>query len=201
FGQRPAPIADRVDEPLLPSGISELAVELNAELVYLFTDEDGTDAAHFIGDFVLRFGEGNAQQLSSCEAVIWITHRKYQGRPYRHVQVLLWRDAEVVENGGTVTSGPALFVTLNTFGEITTNVDDLAFQSSADTQVYREGNAIRKALTGAEFREADEDVSLRVLDTSGLGAPEGKPAPKPTIFFHTPGEFTMSQVDGRRIIT
>lgn len=201
FGQRPAPIADRVDEPLLPSGISELAVELNAELVYLFTDEDGTDAAHFIGDFVLRFGEGNAQQLSSCEAVIWITHRKYQGRPYRHVQVLLWRDAEVVENGGTVTSGPALFVTLNTFGEITTNVDDLAFQSSADTQVYREGNAIRKALTGAEFREADEDVSLRVLDTSGLGAPEGKPAPKPTILFHTPGEFTMSQVDGRRIIT
>src|SRR3990172_10705066 len=166
YGQQPVPVADRVDQPLLPSGISDFPVKLNGQLVYVFKDEDGTDALHFIGDFVLTVGERKAQELRSMEAVVWIDNRRYEDRPYRHLQVLLWRDAEVDEIGGTRTSGPALFVSLNTFGEITTHADDVAMQSSADTQVYREGDAIRKAFAAGQLPGKDAEVSLRVFDPS-----------------------------------
>ncbi len=200
FAQQPVPLADHVDDPLLPSGITELPIEFNADLVYLFTDEDGTDAAHFIGGVVLRIGEGEAQELSARQAVVWVSHRAFQDRPYRHIQVLLWRDAEIVETGGTVTSGPALFVTFDTFGEITTNVDDLAFQSSADDHVYREGNAIRKTLTGEPLVYEAGEVSLHVLDASGRRAEEGKPKRKPTMYGRV-DRLVMGDVDGQRVMT
>lgn len=202
YGQQPVPVADRVEEPLLPSGISDFPVRLNGELVYVFKDEDGTDALHFIGDFVLTVGEREAQELHSKEAVVWIDNRQYEQRPYRHLQILLWRDAEVDEIGGTQTSGPALFVTLSTFAEITTHADDVAMQSSADTQVYREGNTIRQAFASGQLPGKDEEVSLRVFDPSGLGAKQAKPAPRPIIHFQSRGELTMSQAeDGRKVIT
>ncbi|MCH8966457.1 MAG: LPS assembly protein LptD [Planctomycetes bacterium] len=200
-GQGPAPIADRVERALLPSGISELGVALDGELVYLFQDEDGTDAAHYLGGFELRQGDRRWETLKSREAVVWITHREYRGRPYRHLEILLWRDAEIRELGGTTTAGPALFVTLNTFGEITTSVDDLAFQSSADRNVYREGNAIRKAVGGAKLYPSDEDISLRVLDTSGLASEERPPKVRLPVLFQSSGEFSMRQVGDRQLIT
>ena len=111
FGQRPAPLADPTDQPLLPYGISELTVNVSGELAFFFRDADGTEAIHVIGDFVLTLGEVEGQTLQSREAVIWIVQREYQGHPYRQFQILLWRDAEVAEVGHTVTTGPALFVT------------------------------------------------------------------------------------------
>lgn len=202
YGQQPVPVADRVEQPLLPSGISDFPVKLNGELVYIFKDEDGTDALHFIGDFVLTIGEREVQELRSKEAVVWIENRRYEQRPYRHLQVLLWRDAEVNELGGTLTSGPALFVTLSTFAEISTQADDVAMQSSADTQVYREGNTIRQAFASGKLPGKDEEVSLRVFDPSGLGSKQAKPAPRPIIHFQSRGELTMSEAeDGRQVIT
>jgi len=202
YGQQPVPVADRVEQPLLPSGISDFPVKLNGELVYVFKDEDGTDALHFIGDFVLTVGEREVQELRSKEAVVWIENRRYEQRPYRRLQILLWRDAAVDELGGTLTSGPALFVTLNTFAEITTHADDVAMQSSAETQVYREGNTIRQAFASGKLPGKDEEVSLRVFDPSGLGAKPAKPAPKPIIHFQSRGELTMSKAeDGRQVIT
>ena len=49
-GQRPAPIADQVEVPLLPSGISQRSANLSGELAYLFDDPDGTEALHVIGN-------------------------------------------------------------------------------------------------------------------------------------------------------
>ncbi len=129
YGQQPVPIADIVSQPLVPSGISELGVKLDGELAFLFKDEDGTDAAHFLGGFELTHADVEAHSLVSREAVVWISHREHQGKPYRHVEMLLWGDAEIREVGGTATVGPALFVTLNTFADIKLAADDLALQS------------------------------------------------------------------------
>ncbi len=199
FGQ-PPPIADQVGEPLLPSGISELPVELNAELAYVFQDEDGTDALHFVGDFALTLGGGEGQELHSSEAVVWLTLRRHDGRPYHHLEMLLWRDAEIAEFGGTITTGPALFVSLSTFSEVTTQADYVALESSAHTQIYQEGNAIRKAVAEGGVRPSDEAVSLRVFDPSGLGAGKEGPAPRPVIHFQSSGDLTMGDLDGQQVM-
>ena len=201
FGQRHAPLADRTDQPLLPYGISELAVNLSGELAFFFRDSDGTEAIHVIGDFMLTLGEAEGQALQSREAVIWMVHREYQGHPYRQFQILLWRDAEVAEVGHTVTSGPALFVTLNSFGEIAANIDDLAFQSSSGTHVYQEGNAIRKAVAEGTLREQDAGVSLRIFDASGLTPEKRKVTRRAPILLQFPGEVATHEVNGRPVIT
>ncbi len=189
YGQRPVPLADRVDQPLLPGGISERPVNLNAELAYLFKADDGTDVIHLLGDFVLTLGEVQGQTLRSREAVVWLVPREYQGRPYRHVQVFLWQDTQVTDVGGTVTSGPALFVTLNTFDKVTTNADGVTFQSSADTAAYQHGDSIRKTIAGRQSLGWGEEVSLRVFDASGLGGKETEESePRPVILFRSEGE-------------
>jgi len=187
-GQRPAPIADLVSRPILPDGISNLPVNLNAELGYFFKDDDGTDVVHLIGRFSLTLGEHSGQELRAREAVVWIANRDFDGRPYRHFEVLLWRDAEVREIGDTVTSGPALFVTLNSFGDVNTAVDGVTFQSSAESQVYQQGNAIRMAVAGGTRVGMDEDVPLRVYDASGLSPASEKDAPRPVLYFRSEGD-------------
>jgi hypothetical protein len=106
FGQEPPPIADPVEIPLLPSGISEFDIELNARLVSMFKADDGMDALHFLDDFVLEIGNPDTQSLRSREAVVWLSERTVDGRSYRNLQVFLWKDAEVSEFGGTVTLSP-----------------------------------------------------------------------------------------------
>ncbi|MEK7731975.1 MAG: hypothetical protein AAB363_08985, partial [Planctomycetota bacterium] len=75
-------------------------------------------------------------------------------------------------------------------------------QSSAETQVYREGNTIRQAFASGQLPGKDEEVSLRVFDPSGLGTRQEMPAPRPIIHFQSRGELTMSESeDGRKVIT
>ena len=57
LAQQPVPLADEVDKPLLPTGISELPVTLDAELVYFFKDDDGTDVVHLVGGASVSVGE------------------------------------------------------------------------------------------------------------------------------------------------
>ncbi len=196
--QRPAPLADPVDERLPPSGISQLPVNLNGQLAYIFKDEEGTDVLHFMGEFVLTLGRNEDQTLSAREAAIWITQHECQGRPYRRLEVLLWKDAEIREIGGTVTCGPALFVTLSTFGEITTQVDDVTFQASTDSRVYVEGSAIRAAIAERAAVPADENVHLLVFDVSGLTEYETPVAPRPLIHVKSEGELTITELEGGR---
>ncbi|MFQ5591714.1 MAG: LPS-assembly protein LptD, partial [Phycisphaerae bacterium] len=190
FGQHRVPLADDVDQPLVPPGILEQSIGLSAELAYLFKSPDGTDVVHLVGHFALRVGHTEGQELHSREAVVWLTPRKYNARPYNHVQIFLWREAEVTEIGGTTTRGPALFVTLNTFGKVTTHADDVAFESSADTQAYREGDLIRKSISASARGRPEwgEDTSMRVFDASGLGVVEEAPAPRAVLLFRSEGE-------------
>lgn len=188
LGQQPTPIADRVEQPLLPGGISQLAVSLNGELAYFFTEDDATEVVHLIGDFSLILGEGEAQRLRAKEAVVWLFNREYEGRAYRHYQIMLWRDAEVLEIGNTITSGPALFVTLNSFGTLTANADNITYESSADSQVYQDGNAIRKALAEGALPGRDEDEPLRVYDASGLSGESPGKVSRPVIYFQSEGD-------------
>lgn len=202
LGQRLAPIADPVERRLLPTGISQLPINLNGPLAYIFKDKDGTEVLHFVGDFVLTLGEDVGQKLRSREAVVWITHRLYAGRPYRHLQLLLWKDAEIHELGGTTTSGPALFVTLATFGRITTEVDNVAFQSPSDSRVYREGTRLRTAIAESALGRPDEDVPLRVLDASGLTKPARPIKRRPLIEVRSTGELRITESsEGGQVLT
>ncbi|UCC31041.1 MAG: LPS assembly protein LptD [Phycisphaerales bacterium] len=201
FGQPPTPLADPVGQQLLPSGISRLPVDLNGKLVYIFKDADGVDALHFVGEFLLTVGNGKGQTLRAREAAVWITHRAHQGRPYYRLEILLWKDAEIQEVGGTFTSGPALFATLNTFGQLKAHADDVAFQSSADSRIYLEGNAIRQAIAKGAPLVQEEDVHLRVLDASGLTEHERVVKPRPLIHVRSEGELTISDLeDGRQVL-
>ena len=195
-----APITDEAQRPLLPTGISELPVLLDGELAYIFSDEDGSEALHFVGNFSLKLGDREGLALHAREAVIWLTHRELTGRSYRHFQVLLWGDGEVIEVGGTVASGPALFVTLNSFGNVTTRADDVTDQSSADTLVYQQGNRIRLALLDAAVEGASEDVSLMVFDATGMSTSEGF-KPRPVINFRSRGDLRMDDLDGGQVLT
>ncbi len=202
YGQRPAPIADPVEQVLLPSGISRLPVKLNCKLAYIFKDEAGVEALHLIGDFVVTVGGALGERLSSQEAVVWITPREYKGHRYHHLEILLWRDAEIIEMGGTVTSGPALFVTLNTYGTVAAEVDDVAFRSFSDSRAYAEGNAIRQQISKVASVESDERAHLLVIDATGLTSLGKKKKPRPLIHVGSEGELTFTQAkDGRQVLT
>lgn len=191
-----APIADRVESPILPSGISELPVVLNGQLAYTFRDEDGTSALHCVGDCMLQLGDQAGLSMTGQELIVWINPRSREGRAYRHLQVLLWKEASIEEPAGTYTSGPILFATLDTFGRLEARVDDLAYRSSAETQAYHEGNAIRKALTERMLEGTDENTPLSVIDVTRLAQRERPPSPRPTIQVRSQGELTMTTTQG-----
>lgn len=201
MAQGRVPLADRVDPALLPSGISDLPIALNGRLVSIFQDEDGTDVLRFIGDFVGVVGR-SAQRLKCQEAVVWLAPKSEGGKNYQQLQLFLWKDAELEESGGTVTGGPALFVTLNSTGSITTESDDVAFQRSPADRVYDEGNRIRKSAVGGAFRESDSVASLRVMDASGLHDRDGPPKPRPVLQFQSKGDFSLTESEpGRFLLT
>lgn len=200
---QPAPISENVEKELLPDGISSFDVNLNADLGFLFTDPDGTDVVHLIGAFSLTLGEGEGQTIQSREAIVWINPREIDGTPYHHLQLMLWRDVQVLEIGGTLTTGPALFLTLNSSGEIHTNVDDVAFESTADTRLYQEGNAARQAINAGTVRGTDAEVFQRVFDLTGSRSP-GKTSPKPRSLLHVrvEGDLTFADLaDGGQALT
>lgn len=201
MGQIPTPVADRVDTPRLPPGISEQPIRLNGRLAYLFQDEDKADVVYLVGDVAVTLGDPPARTLHASEAAVWITRADWEGRPYRQMQVYLWRDAEVLDAGNTQAAGPALFVTMNTFADVTTEVDDYAIQSASDSPVFLEGKALRQALSRALPADPEAAVASRVLDASGLPAGEARPEPKPAIVFQTNGEFVLDEYDGRPIVT
>ena len=187
FAQGPVPLADTVETTLTPSGISELPITLDGSMVYLFSEDDGTDVAHFLGGFSLQQGEIEHNLLESKEAVVWISHAVHDGIEYQHLDILLWRDAQIIEPGGTMTTGPALLVTLNSVGTLTLGADALAYESSAEREVYKTGKTIRNALTRADVLVSDPDSSLRVLDTTGLSLQSKKPKIKPPVLFQSSG--------------
>lgn len=201
-GQQPTPLADPTDKSLLPSGITDLPVHLDGSLVSIFKDEDSTDALSFLGDFSVRIGEQTPQELRSREAVVWIENRQHDGRNYRHIEVLLWREAEVTELAGTTTTGPAIFVTLNTYAAVTTHADDVTRQSAADTDLYAQARAVRKAYREKAKPGDDAKIALGVFDPAGSSKSAGRTTPRPVIDFQCRGEIAVTKTaDGGQVIT
>jgi len=192
LGQSPVPLADPVEKALTPSGISSLPVAMNGRVVYVFSDPSGEDVLHFIGNFVLTLGGESGQELRAREGVVWLSSREHAGVTYRHMEILLWRDAHIREPGGTVTGGPALYVTLNTTGEIKTQADDVAFQSSIGNRVYQEGARLRQEALPRIEATQDEYVLMRIVDASQVAKPDEEPKPRPIVQFSSRGEFSMA---------
>ena len=198
-GQSLVPLADRVEQPLEPAGVSEHAVRLSGGLAYLFRDPDGTVAVQLVGGVELAMGEPEGCRLRSREAVVWMVPRSYRGRAYHELQVLLWGDAEVVEVGGTATAGPALFVGLASYGAVSLSVDDVASRSLADSVPYQHGNRLRQALKEQGLPSPMEHVSLRIFDASGL-VERREPRVQARVSFRA-DELTISELDGQRVGT
>ena len=200
--QRAAPIADRVFEPLLPSRISGLPLTLSSRLAYLFEAEDGANVVHLVGDFTATLGGANGQTMRSGEAVVWITDRLLGNQPYRRVELFLWREAEIVEIAGTVTSGPALYLTLDCFGPISLNVDEFAFQSSSASAVYRDGADVRKAVAEKALSDGSEESPFHVIDPTRHTVERDEVESPPILHFQSQGEFKGPiSHDGQQLIT
>jgi len=135
-GPSPEPFRP-VDEilPLLPPGISDSNVEIYGRLAYTWTSPDNVDIVEVRGDFSLRLGQ---HKLDANDGVVWFTRRRWQDRPYLDMEVFLWQDAAILQPGGTIERGPALIVTLRSFGSLLLNVDSHAAVSDADSDLYRE---------------------------------------------------------------
>lgn len=201
--QSPVPLADPVETPILPAGITRDDVQLDAQLAYCFRDAGGTDVIHLVGGASLRMGEADGTKVSGQELVIWINEKSKEKLTYRHLQVFIWKDGEISELGKTQTIGPALFVTLNTTGQIRTSVDDYTRQSSADMEVYKQGSVVREAFNSSADFAPLQDSALSVLDTTGYGAKGAKiPQSKPVIYFRSEGTVTGPITgDGMRMMT
>ncbi len=200
--QPPTPIADAVSNPLVPSGITQLPVLVNGQRAYAFREKDGANVVHVAGEFMLMVGEEDQQRLTAREAIIWITQRELQHRRYHHLEVMLWNDAEIVEFGGTITTGPALFITFNTWGDLRVEVDDWSVMSSSDSEAYQQGSLVRHAISAGQLPGGEDPTDCRVIDLSAVGREDKGPKPRPVIQVWAGGELTVTEApEHRRILT
>ena len=118
--QELVPLGDPTEERAEPAGISTADIELFGQMLYHWRESDGKDVFHYVGDFSLQMGRRRA---SARQAVMWLTRHEWKGDLYAHLEVFLWRDARMEDLAGTVTTGPVLLLTLNTFGLLHFNRD------------------------------------------------------------------------------
>ncbi len=179
---------------------------MSGQYVQVFDEPDGTNVLHFLGDFELVLGAQELgvgrQTVRSREAVVWINAREFQGKTYQHLQLILWRDAEIASIGGSVTKGPLLLVTLNTVGSLTTHADDIVFRASEDSDLYLQGQRIREAAMREEAGPLEAHVVFRVVDVSGISQEKTVQKSRPILKFRSPGDFVVREVeDGQRVLT
>lgn len=144
--QSPFLIEQAEIQPVLPPGISDFNLELYGKLASTWTAPDQWRVVQIEGNFSARMGP---YKLSSRDAVLWFRQAEWQQQGYLEVQVFLWQDAEVVQPAGTFESGPALLVTLRTFGKLILNADAHAAVPDSDGPLYREASTARQLLSVA----------------------------------------------------
>ena len=178
-GQPLVPLSDQVQEPLLPTGISRDSVELSGQYAYVWSEADGSQVIQFVGSFELLTG---ARRLRAQAAVVWMSRAVWQDKSYYHYEVFLWREARLIEATGTVTSGPALFVTFNSYQPAEVRADATTRDSSADTDLYHEASRIRQTIaqTGV-VTTRPEDMRIVPIGTAAQPAP---PRVRPAVSFY-----------------
>lgn len=195
-----SPERDAIDpyaiEPLIPPGIADSNLEVYGKLAYTWPLPDGTQVAEINGDFSARMGQ---YSMRSNDAVIWLSNRRWQDQPYVDAVIFLWQNAEVIQPAGTIETGPALLITLRTFGRFALNADGHAAHSHADGALYQEALKAKRLLDVVPAERAETtDAPLQLSQT-----PEqlrlSLPKPPRQVFFNAK-QTTYEQHRGRPII-
>jgi len=162
------------DDPLVPIGVSHQQPDCFGHFVYLWTLQDQTRVVQFHGDFSLHLGD---RRLNSDDAVIWMQRTSWEGSAYYHFEIFLSGNARVRETGGTMTTGPVLFVTFNTIDPVRVFDDVHTLASSAQSKLYVEADRVRKTMLSGGV-EAEAGPDMRVVDfTTPRKAAAVKPRP------------------------
>lgn len=194
--QQLAPLGDPVEKPLLPEGVSNADVEMFGEIAFLWTEPDATNAVYFDGDFELQLGN---RRLNAREAACWLTRRTLDGLDYIHFEIVLMRDAKVVDAAGTVTRGPALFVTLNSSGSIRTSADRKTLSAPKDQPSYAKALQIRDTM---RHRLPDSELAPSAVTVLDLAEPSvsGEPQVHPAVSYYG-RSLTIDQLEDRAVVT
>lgn len=183
------------EAPLLPAGISDAEVVIRAINAYTWNAADGSRVISAYGEFRLDLGE---YHLKSREAVLWFSRQSWENKPYHAFEVFLWQDAEVLQPGGTVESGPALLVTLSSFGEIRLDAAGHAAQSDEASPLYERAALVRRTLAepgSAPAAAASQPVRLAAGRARVLQATR-----PPRRIDYSGRELSSEMVDGRRVV-
>lgn len=194
--QQLAPLGDPVEKPLLPEGVSNTDVEMFGEIAFLWNEPDGTNAVFFDGDFELQLGR---RRLYAREAACWLTRRTHDGLDYIHFEIVLLRDAKVVDAAGTVTRGPALFVTLNSSGSIRTSADRKTMNAPQDQPSYGKARQIRDTMRNRLPDSETAPSAVTVLDLAEPAA-SGEPEVRPAVSYYG-RSLTIDQLEDRPVVT
>jgi len=140
-------------EPVLPAGISDFDIELYARFAHTWRESNGDDVIQLLGDASLRMGQHKAR---SRDAVVWFKRLMWKDKPYYELDVFLWQDADVRQPGGTIETGPALVISLRSFGRLVLNADSTSPTANADHEVYQEGVRARRLLDVAPATQPEK---------------------------------------------
>ena len=181
--------------PPLPPGISAHDVEIFGRFANRWSERPGEQMVAYTGDVELHMGD---RRLRSRQALIWIIPDTHAGKPYSRLEVFLWRDASAAEPGGTWTAGPALIVTLSTFGKIALNADASSTRPATDEELLRNARAARRVLY--ERPAATQPAAMSVVEFGPGKTRLTRPRPPRPVTYRG-DELEISLVDDRRIVT
>ena len=184
-GQMPplVPLADPgAEEAFLPGGVTRAKPELFGDYVHVWGLEDGTQVFQYYGDFALHLG---SRRLKSRDAVVWMGKTVWNELNYYSFQVFLSREAYVRDAAGTVTTGPTLLVTFNSFEPAVIEADSSTTQPSVDSTLYREADRVRSAILSG--RAATRPIEMEVVDPTAESRPK-PPEAKPLVRYRADQE-------------
>ncbi len=118
---------------------------------------------------------------------------------YYHYEAFLSQQAMVRDSAGTLTTGPTLFVTFNSFEAPELEMDSSSAESGADTTLYREANIVRGQVL-AEGPAGAAPGEMRVVNPSEKPVAP-RPKPRPIVRYRSENEAVIDEKTGTITIT
>ncbi|MCG3138250.1 MAG: LPS-assembly protein LptD [Phycisphaerae bacterium] len=168
---QPVPLGDEVNIPLTPAGISTSDGQISADWVWLWNEADGTAVIKAVGEFRLELG---SRTLRADEAVVWLSVRQHEERPYQYLEIFLWQRAAIEDPGGASMTGSALFGSVATFGKIHLAADRKALAADSESTLYQDALKVRTAWQEHNLPER----SVSPLPTIDFAPPAEPPPPR-----------------------
>lgn len=177
---------EQPEEALLPAGISRNKPEVYGQYAQVWTLDDGTHVVQYYGDFSLHLG---ARRLASRDAVLWMRKTVWKDLSYYHYEVFLSQEAMVRDAAGTVTSGPTLFVTFNSFEAPDLEMDSSSAEPSAETTLYKDASRARQEVAVGRAGEGGPE-EMKVVEPGAEAQPE-RPKARPIVRFRSEDKETV----------